>query len=518
MNKTNNNHKNYKPFQQYNNNIHLYRKFLFYIICLITLNFSSQDSLYKRFYFPSGEISSEGYFVNSLPAGEWKNYYANGNIKSTGFWKAALLDSSWTFYDTSGNKILEEHYLNNKKNGKIIKYDTLENIIYLANYIQGLKQGEEFFLFSSMNQIQFKNNYEKNKKNGFCYEYNYEGDIITIFNYDMGVIIEKEEINRKDRDNKKHGVWKEFFKNGKVKKEVMYFHGLIDGISKKYNKEGGIEKIENYNKGEQDKQQIKLAVSTTKIKIDNGNIIEGVVFESAKQGLFKIYNQEGEIINYQYYQNDTLYKEGMYDSTNQKTGVWNFYWSNKNIKKKGKYISGKKDSLWVYFYNDGKIQQKGEYKLNVPEGKWYWWYNNDKIKREEVYLNGKEDGIVIEYDSIGKVITKGQYSFGQREGDWFYIINDYKEEGKYISGMKTGLWETTYISTKKKKFEGEFLNDIPLGEHKEYFPNGIIKYVGKYKNGEKHGEWKKYNIKGELIVTFLFKNGEEIKRDGLKIK
>ena len=84
--------------------------------------------------------------------------------------------------------------------------------------------------------------------------------------------------------------------------------------------------------------------------------------------------------------------------------------------------------------------------------------------------------------------------------------------------MKTGLWETNYISTKKKKFEGEFLNDIPLGEHIEYFSNGIIKNIGKYKNGEKHGEWKKYNSKGELIVNYLFKNGEEIKRDGLKIK
>ena len=92
------------------------------------------------------------------------------------------------------------------------------------------------------------------------------------------------------------------------------------------------------------------------------------------------------------------------------------------------------------------------------------------------------------------------------------------ENGNYIGGMKTGEWKTTYINTNKIKFSGEYLNDLPIGEHKEYYPSGKIKLIGKYKSGKKTGEWKKYNLDGEIIVTYLYKNGIEIKRDGFKIK
>ena len=65
---------------------------------------------------------------------------------------------------------------------------------------------------------------------------------------------------------------------------------------------------------------------------------------------------------------------------------------------------------------------------------------------------------------------------------------------------------------------GEFLNDIPVGEHIYYHPNGAIKEIGKYENGEKQGEWKKFDDNGNVLVTYLFKRGVEIKRDGFKVK
>ena len=41
--------------------------------------------------------------------------------------------------------------------------------------------------------------------------------------------------------------------------------------------------------------------------------------------------------------------------------------------------------------------------------------------------------------------------FGEREGEWVYIINDYKEKGKFIGGMKTGNWKTFYTEKKPDK-------------------------------------------------------------------
>ena len=517
MTKANINITNYERYQQANNNKHIYINKLLFIVCLLTNVCFGQDSTFMKYYYPSGELSSEGFFINNLPAGNWTNYYKNGQVKSSGFRKGTLLDSTWIFYDLSGCKTLEENYLNNKKHGLIIKYDSLEKIKKISNFKEGLKSGEELIYFSmGENKIFKKNYYLKNKMHGFCFEYDLYGNIITIIKYDMGIIIDKEEINRRDRDGKKHGIWKEFYKNGKVKKEEKYFHGLKDGILKKFDKYGRIEEIENFNKGEEEKK-IKLEFNISKENLKDGSSLVGVIYNNKKHGLFKVYNKN-KIINYQYYDNDTLIREGMFDSINQKTGKWIYYWPNNKIKKQGYFKEGKKDSIWEYYYIDGIIQQKGKFKNNVPEQKWTWWYNNKQIKREETYLNGKEEGYVYEYDSTGKILTKGNYFHGEREGEWYYILNDYMENGNYIGGMKTGEWKTTYINTNKIKFSGEYLNDLPIGEHKEYYPSGKIKLIGKYKSGKKTGEWKKYNLDGEIIVTYLYKNGIEIKRDGFKIK
>ena len=136
----------------------------------------------------------------------------------------------------------------------------------------------------------------------------------------------------------------------------------------------------------------------------------------------------------------------------------------------------------------------------------------------EDYENGKEKGFVFEYDTTGKVIVKGEYFYGLREGVWKYEINDYKEKGSYIGGMKTGKWKKTYITTKKDKFKGEYLNDIPIGKHVYYYSNGQIKTEGKYKDGEKDGEWIYYNELGDIVITYLYKDGREFKRDGVKVK
>ena len=207
----------------------------------------------------------------------------------------------------------------------------------------------------------------------------------------------------------------------------------------------------------------------------------------------------------------------MYDSLNLKTGEWIFYNDKNQIVKRAHFFN-KKDKKWTYFYKNGQIQQQGDYKKGKPEGEWNWWYENEQLWRNEFYTNGKMNGVATEYDSLGKLITQGEYLYGLKEGEWFYEINDHKELGSYISDMKSGKWEMTYLSSNKKMFTGEFLNDIPIGEHIYYHSNGNIKEVGKYENGEKQGEWKKLDENGNILVTYLFKRGVEIKRDGYKIK
>lgn len=505
-----------KHFNITNNNKCFYR--IFFIYSIVFINVNSQDSIYKKFYFESGIISSEGFLVKGIPSGKWVSYYENNNIKSEGFWKNSLLDSTWIFYDENGLITLKEDYSNNLKNGISLIYDSTGHKIKETSYLKGVKTGKEIVYFLGTNKIQSEYNFKSGIKDGVFFEYDKNNQLKTIANFDMGVVVNKEELNRKDSQGKKHGIWKLYHKNGKIKEEAYYFHGKQEGIVKNYNNKGKLEKIKSYKKGKESETEISLGLELSKILLPSNKYLLGVIKENKKQGLFQIYNSKNQKGKIKFFRDDTLIYEGKYDTTNNKTGLWVYYWENGNIKKTGIYIKNKKFNEWKYYYENGSIQQKGNFNRNKPDGLWEWWYKNGQKRRKEEYTNGRENGVVKEFDTSGVLITKGEYVFGEREGEWVYIINDYKEKGRYISGMKTGKWKTIYTETNQIKFQGEYINDVPIGKHVYYFPNGKIKKVGKYKDGEKEGEWIHYNNKGEPIVTYLYKRGIEFKRDGLKIK
>ena len=173
----------------------LYINIFFIYVLLVNVSYA-QDSVFKTFYFPNGGVSSLGYLVNNLPSGQWINYHENGKVKSVGFWKNNALDSNWVFYNTSGQKVLEENYVSGKKHGNQTKYDSL-GIIKITHFYQGKKDGLEVFYFSGLDSLKYQeSNYVNNKKDGKSYEFDTSGNIITIINYNMGLLVDKKEINR----------------------------------------------------------------------------------------------------------------------------------------------------------------------------------------------------------------------------------------------------------------------------------------------------------------------------------
>lgn len=505
----------YKHINTPNNNKCFYTIFL---LLYISVSYYSQDSIYKEFYFNSGELSSKGYIINNLPNGKWVSYYKNNTIKSIGYRKNALLDSTWIFYDSNARITLKVSYRENLKNGYSFDYDTLGFITKKTLYKDSKKEGKELIYFKGSNQLKIENNYSNNTKDGKSKEYDSIGNVLLIKQYDMGVVSKKEEINRFDSDGNKNGVWKEYYPDGKLKLEHNFFHGEKDGILKRYDKKGKLQDLESFDKGIRKSNNMSLGIELTEIIIDDSLTAKGMLLGNKKNGLFKVYDSTNKEIYSAFYNKDTLVYKGQYDSLNNKTGYWLYFWSNGNIKKSGNYVLNEKNKEWKYFYENGSIQQKGNYVKNKPNGTWEWWYRSGQKRRVEDYENGKEKGFVFEYDTTGKVIVKGEFFYGVREGIWKYELNDYKEKGSYIGGMKTGKWRKIYISTNKDKFKGEYINDIPIGKHIYYYSNGQIQKEGKYKDGEKEGDWVYYNKLGDIVITYLYKNGREYKRDGIKVK
>ena len=78
---------------------------------------------YNVFYYPSGQISSEGFMKQGNPVGLWKSFYPDGIVKSIGKRTNGQLDSIWSFYAENGALKEQISYLDGKKNGYYLIYN-----------------------------------------------------------------------------------------------------------------------------------------------------------------------------------------------------------------------------------------------------------------------------------------------------------------------------------------------------------------------------------------------------------
>ena len=66
---------------------------------------------FNRFFYPNGQVSSEGLMRDGKPDGYWKTYYVTGIIKSEGKRANHLLDSIWVFYNQVGDTLEKINYI-----------------------------------------------------------------------------------------------------------------------------------------------------------------------------------------------------------------------------------------------------------------------------------------------------------------------------------------------------------------------------------------------------------------------
>lgn len=518
--------KQYKHANSNSRNFNLF-KFLFFLLLVVNSNLLcfAQPEInpngFNIFYYPDGKKSSEGYMKEGKPNGYWKTYYENGNLKSEGNRENFELDSVWKFYTKDGILYNEIAYKGGKKNGisKIYYTDSLGNgrLKEQMPYFNNVKNGEAKYYYPT-GELHKIINFKLNKEEGNYFEFAEDGRIITIREYTGGFMRSEEVINRYDDNGEKNGVWKEFYDNLQVKWEGTYRHGQLDGVAKEYTQKGGLKKIEKFVKGTVDEDAAEVAFFELHKEVrPDGSMLVGGYNNDQKQGIFREYDSTGKVVNAYRYKNDVKIAEGMLDSLGLEEGPWKYFYSDGKLKAEGEYINGKKEGEWIYYFPDETIQQKGKYVNGLPNGFWQWWYNNKQLHREETYRKGRIDGESIEYDSIGNVITKGEYIDGIAEGPWFYHVNDHTEEGVFRDGVYHGVWIWKYEDG-TIAFKGEYINGLPIGKHKYYYPSGRIKWEGSYDNGEKEGEWIKFKEDGEVLLTIYYKRGVEYKIDGYKIK
>lgn len=507
-------------------------RFFIYSVFIVVFSFCTygQNEVnpngFNKFYYPNGSLQSEGNLRNGKPDGYWKNYYPTGVVKSEGNRKNHKLDSIWIFYHISGNIESKINFLDGKKNGFSYTYylnpKNPANIgkvkskeLYVENYKEGIS---EYYYEEGV--IKENVAFVANKKEGRGIIYAKDGRIVTINKHRKGNIIEQERINRFNKEKKKHGIWKEFYADLKVKKEVSYKNGLLDGYLKEYSRNGTLKSTQLY-KDDQLVEVVEEKEYVSNIEIEyykNGNKkSEGSFIANKPIGAHKSFSEDGtEILSKVYNDNSVLIASGKVDKENRKFGTWTEYYPNGDERAKGNFVNNRRQGSWMFYYKSGLKEQEGKFEKGSYSGLWKWYYNSGELWKEEEYYNGRREGLYIEYDREGNVLVEGEYFDNEREGEWITRINDHRAEGKYVTGLMDGKWRH-FFDNGTLSFEGNFIQGNPDGKHKFYFPNGNLKTEQFYSAGIRQKHWKKYNEEGKLIITISYKDDVEYRINGVKI-
>lgn len=494
-----------------------------YIILFITLILTSfymkaQEEIkqngYNVFYYPNGQKSSEGNFMNGKPEGFWKNYFETGVLKSEGNRQNHELDSTWLFYYANGFLKEKIEYSKSIKSGESLQYSEEGYLISSLTYKKDTITGTALYYFTDIVRVQYEKPYVKGMLSGRGYEYGRDGRIISFITYEKGVVKGRQDLNSYNAKNQKIGLWITFYEDIDTHKakqyEGRYKDGLRNGYFREYDKNGVQISTTKYINGEvvENAEELMSVDMVREYHSDASVKWEKTYFGSQPHGIWKEYDTTGVVINSIIYTKGIKLGEGVVDSKGIKQGSWKEYYVEGELRGEGDYIDGARVGSWKFYHPNGKLEQFGKYrKGGKPHGVWIWYYENGAIRREENYINGKEDGEVIEYSEDGEILEQGEYFDGLKEGEWVLNTGDYIEKGTYAEGMMQGEWTGRYKSTNKLAFKGNYIENEPDGKHSYYYPNGRKMLEGKYQLGRKVGDWKRYDNQGLLVLTIRYRNG-----------
>jgi antitoxin component YwqK of YwqJK toxin-antitoxin module len=479
---------------------------------------------YQVFKYPNGSKSSEGNIKNGKPDGFWKSYYVTGVKKAEGKRTNFLLDSIWVFYDQTGDTVEKINYLYGKKNGWYYKYkkEPSEGLyIWSKELFAGDKKEGTSYVYFPDQKIQQTITWYNGKKSGLSKEFDREGTVITLLEYNNDFLTGREKINRKDGNGLKQGDWKEFYPNGNIKSEKTFKDDLLHGYYKEYDIKGNLVLTMLYENGAivksnvEDQPDIEI-----KNRYDqNGKLIySGPFRNSVPVGIHREYNSDGKISDSKIYNdNGLLISEGIVNEQGDRNGKWSDFFPSGKVMDEGQYTENRRSGLWKFYEEEGKTEQTGYFNNGRPDGIWKWYYENGSLLREEEYFQGKRDGAYTEYSKSGEIIAQGQYSDGERNGEWKFKSANNTEEGKYITGLKDGVWRS-YYSDGKPRFKGSFLQGVADGQHMLYYEDGKLKEERYYQGGLRVKTWKKYDEDGKVILTVSYRNDTELSINGVKIK
>ncbi|MEM7161347.1 MAG: hypothetical protein AAF487_02800 [Bacteroidota bacterium] len=358
-----------------------------------------KEGNYER-YFENGETEVFGYYERNEKEGKWKEVYQNGQLKFEEIYKSdKRINQKWSSYHPNGELMEEGLYVNARKNGPWKAWHDNGQQKSGMEYREGMIVGKNVEFYANGNK----------KWEGY-YKENVVGS----------------------RRGKRDGIWMDFHENGQMMRKQTFVNGYPEGKVEEWYASGNKKFRSSYVSNPLKTKDSMLSGASTEW-YDNGQIkSEGVYWKGVRDGEWKEYTEEGQVTLEAFYDRSKFagdvtkyYATGEKKSTGTYllgkkdllTGEFKEWYINGNRKFEGNYIKGEKSGICRWFYKDGQLQKEAVYEKDNYAGFVREFYPDGSKKIEGEYAKGVNQGLKNGawkvWNEDGELIKNEKYKNGR---------------------------------------------------------------------------------------------------------
>jgi uncharacterized protein len=193
-------------------------------------------------------------------------------------------------------------------------------------------------------------------------------------------------------ENKPSGksVW--YFPSGKVRREIAYKAGEINGEVIEWSIDGKVVDRQKYIEGR------RLAIQT-----------DWYAPSQKRAEGWTLFARDIAKPNYNFWDGITTITVTGKDGVNQRHGAWTWWHKNSQKQMEGRYTEDAPVGKFTWWYANGQKQLEGEYTEGKQEGKFTWWHENGQKQMEGIYETGAQVGKWVRWNTDGKRIEEGDF-------------------------------------------------------------------------------------------------------------
>ncbi|MGR3951771.1 MAG: hypothetical protein QRY74_02485 [Chlamydia sp.] len=486
-------------------------------------------------YYADGAPSSITTYSRGKKHGIEKFFYQSGSLSLTRqYVDGAIIGDEISFWEKKrGLREIQQirSFQNGKPNGLFTQFSESGEMIIEGFYRDGLLHGKMVYIIPEMNQ---------------------EGTIFWFF----GLVSDfsgKPAHSLFDTETKQplleahysmgvpHGNWKEWHRNGSVKKNLQYVKGEKEGELLEYDEEGNTIRSGVYLKGapigvhtliQNRNYQIQDTYSSNGFSRHTITYNGKPIASYSKQGAsllcgeyITLYPESGQIHKRLHFDHGLLDGEQKeYFSSGGLASLSHFYqgkwqgvqreWDQNNDPLTiSEWDSTGLHGVYKEYFrlNPSQIALSAIFSNGVLDGPYEKWYGNGQKAEESFWHKGEKEGSTQKWDEDGSLIYRAYYSQGVPDGTWteWYSQGRLKREWQFMQGLLEGHAIEWHENGQKAGNE-LYKHGKLTGEKKRWSDDGTLCFQGSYSEGKAVGKHLSiYPLSNQIFIE------EQFDMDGL---